>query len=65
METFKKFVGRERKVKRFFPLVLLRGTEVVVQNRNGKALRADRRSESACGGLKRKGCTTSGTWPNK
>jgi hypothetical protein len=61
---FKFFVGRERKVQAVFsPLVLLRGTEGVIQNWNGKASRSDRRSVSACGGLEWKGCATSaGAW---
>ena len=51
-EIFNFFVGRERKGQAVFsPLVLLRGTEGVVQNWNGKTSRADRRSVSAEGGL--------------
>lgn len=45
------WAGR-KKFKRFFlPLGLLRGTEEVVQNWNGKTSRADWRSVSVCGGL--------------
>ena len=63
-EIFKFFVGRERKGQAvFLPLVLLRGSEGVVQNWNGKTSHADRRSVSAWGGLEWKGCTTStGVW---
>ena len=58
------FVGRERKGQAAFPpLVLLRGTEVFVQNWNGKTSRADQRSVSERGGLEWKGCATSaGVW---
>ncbi|MFK5972121.1 MAG: hypothetical protein QM485_02465 [Flavobacteriaceae bacterium] len=42
------FVGRERKVQgAFSPLVLLRGTQGVGENWNGKTSQADRRSVSA------------------
>lgn len=63
-ETFNFFVGREKKGQAAFPpLALLRGSEGVAQNWNGKTSRADRRSVSARGGLKWKGCTTTaGAW---
>jgi hypothetical protein len=48
---FKLFVGRERKGQAVFsPLVLLRGSEGVWQDWNGKPVLADRRSVSARGG---------------
>ncbi len=54
-ETFKFFVGRERKGQAAFPpLVLLRSREGVVQDRNGKTSAADRRSVSVredCSGV--------------
>ncbi len=60
MEMFKLFVGREKKGQAVFsPLVLLRGSEDVVQNWNGKTSQADWRSVSERGGLEWKGCTTS------
>ena len=64
IEKFNFFVGREKKGQVAFPpLVLLRGSEGVVQNWNGKTSRADRRSVSAWGGLEWKVCTTSaGAW---
>ena len=52
MEISKFFVGREKKGQAvFLSLGLLRGTEGVVQNWNGKTYRADRRSLSAPLGL--------------
>ncbi len=63
---FKFFVGRERKGQAVFsPLGLLRGSEGVGQNWNGKTSHSDRRSVSARGELERKGCSTSaGAWGN-
>lgn len=60
----KLFVGREKKGQAAFsPLVLLRGREGVLQNRNGKTSRPDRRSVSERGGSEWKVCKTSaGAW---
>lgn len=59
MEISSFFVVREKKGQAAFPpLVLLRGSEVVGQNWNGKTPHADLRSVSAWGGLKWKGCST-------
>ena len=65
--NIKFFVVREKKGQAAFsPLVLLSGTEGVLQNWNGKTSRADRRSASARGGSKRKGCETSaGAWESR
>ena len=64
MERFKFFMDRERKGQAVFPpLVLLRGSEGVVQNRNGKTSRADTLRWSARGGLEWSFCMTSaGAW---
>ena len=52
MELFKFFVGRERKGQAVFsPLGLLRGSEGVGQNWNGKTSHSERRSVSEGGGL--------------
>ncbi|WP_031446044.1 hypothetical protein [Arenibacter algicola] len=52
MDVSKFFMGRERKVQAVFsPLVLLRGSEGVVQTWNEKTSRADRPSVFAGGGL--------------
>ena len=52
MEISKFFMVRGKKGQAAFsPLVLLRGSEDVVQNRNGKTSQADRRSVSVWGGL--------------
>ena len=55
---------RERKVQAvFLPLGLLRGSEDVAQNWNGKTSLLDGRSVSDRGGLEWKGCSTSaGAW---
>tara|TARA_R110002111_G_scaffold162992_3_gene229334 strand:+ start:1776 stop:1970 length:195 start_codon:yes stop_codon:yes gene_type:complete len=46
------FVGRVKKGQAtFWALVLLRGTEGVEENRNGKTSKKDRRRVSALGGL--------------
>ena len=51
MEISKFFVGRGRKGQAVFsPLVLLRGSEAVGQNWNGKTSHSDRRSVSECEG---------------
>ena len=53
-------VGREKKAQAaFLPFVLLRVPEEVEENWNGKTSRADRRSESAWGGLEWKVLSTS------
>jgi len=66
-KLFKIFVGRGRKGQAVFPpLVLLRGSEGVVQNCNGKSSRADRRSESERGGLEWQVCAIpAGAWEIK
>ncbi len=59
-EMLKSFVGRERKVQAVFsPFVLLRGTEGVVQNWNGKTCAGGPAKRVRSGGLEWKGCKTS------
>lgn len=58
--VFKFFVGREKKGQAAFPpLVLLRGREGVLQNRNGKTTESGRTKVARSGGSEWNFCKTS------